>query len=165
MSQRGITLLAVFFIFALFFIVASTNPKDRSGYRAPSKQYQLPEVESVKAEEDRKFRKAQKLREIRLRVEKREREEKARRKEFERRAFHIAFDNEIAKGCDSKAIFKKSLGQWQVLVPEIGSLPVSVIYPKDKNKIIRAVEEIGAGDDVSFKEFCQKDRRSRRPKL
>lgn len=62
------------------------------------------------------------------------------------------FQEEMLKGCQStKAVFKKRwLLGWVLWVPEGGELRVGALFPEDKNKIERALEEIGAGDDVHF---------------
>ena len=155
MSQRSAALVAICSVLVLF-LVAGTKKDEQAKYKAQPLSHYVPEIKQLEYEkQERKARKDYKMRQIKLRAEQREKEAEAKRKEQERRAFHLAFEIEIAKECNSNAIFKKSLWQWRVFVPELGSLPVSIVYPKTKNRLIRAIEEIGAGDDVTFKELCR----------
>ena len=62
------------------------------------------------------------------------------------------FIEEVEKGCRStQAVFKKrwALG-WVLYVPNSGEHTVRVLFPEDKNRIERALERIGAGDDVPY---------------
>ena len=168
MSDRKKALVGVFFLFVLFLMASSTDSRNSVKRTGIVKHNQIPEVEEAQAlERERRFQKEQKLRELQLRYEPEERELEALREDFKRRALNMAFTMETAKGCSSKAVFKKSLGQWRVFIPNLGSRSVSILYPKHKNKIIRRIEAIGAGDDVTVKEFdfCEESWRNLRPKL
>ena len=77
-------------------------------------------------------------------------EEKARRLEAE-----ILIAAEIAKGCESQAVFKKMMWPfgWVLSVSNAGAIYVDDLFPQDKNKIKRALEQIGAGDPVYYADF------------
>ena len=152
MAEKSTALFAVL----VLFLLAGITKDEQAQYKARPLEHYVPEIEQLEYEKrERKARKEYKIRQIKLRAERREEEAKVKRKDEERRAFHLAFETEIAKECNSSAFFTKLLGQWRVSVPELGSLPVSSVYPKTKNRLIRTIEEIGAGDDVTFKELCR----------
>ena len=59
---------------------------------------------------------------------------------------------EVLGGCDSqKAVFKKTLGVWSLQVPG-GGVPLSLIFPQDKNKI-KKIDRI-AGERRSCPASC-----------
>ena len=62
------------------------------------------------------------------------------------------FLTEIEKGCSStQAVFKKRLLLgWVLYVPDGGEHSIRFLFPDDRNKIKRAIERIGAGDDVPY---------------
>lgn len=161
MSQRSVVLLAIFSTIILFLVAALAASSSRSRPRVLPTVQQRPETKKVQVKEAVKTQGVQ-LRSLYARGKTRaeiEQERKERMEqvteEIERQAFFATFQREIDKGCDSKAVFRKILWRWHVSVPEVGALSVAVVYPEDKNKIIRAVERIGAGDDVSFSDFCK----------
>ena len=135
------------FLIFLVIISALARSEDRSQLRAKSAKARFkPSQRPIKAQQPVEI--PEPIKETKI-----ERERKA--EQIERQLFIAAFTEEIDKACASKAVFKKILGRWHVSVPEVGALSVATVYPEDKNKIIRAIERIGAGDLVSFKDFCQ----------
>ena len=134
------------FLIFLVIISALAQSEDRSQLRAKSAKARFKPSRPIKAQQQVEI--PQPIKETKI-----ERERKA--EQIERQLFIAAFTEEIDKACASKAVFKKILGRWHVSVPEVGALSVATVYPEDKNKIIRAIERIGAGDPVSFKDFCQ----------
>lgn len=78
----------------------------------------------------------------------------AQKRMAEEKHLKILWDD-IAKGCESTAVFEKLLSSWYLSVPSAGSVRVDEAYPKDKNKIKRAIEDIGAGDPVLYRDFLR----------
>ena len=54
---------------------------------------------------------------------------------------------DLADPCSSRAYFTRLLGTWYVTLGEV-HLPIASTFPTHKNRIRRAIEEVGGGDDV-----------------
>ena len=54
---------------------------------------------------------------------------------------------DLADPCSSRAYFTRLLGTWYVTLGEV-HLPIDRTFPTHRNRIRRAIEEVGAGDDV-----------------
>ena len=66
--------------------------------------------------------------------------------------FLLTFNHALTYPCASPLTFRKAwLVGWQIGCEGCASYPIDFVYPKDKNKIVRELESIGAGDDVPFR--------------
>ena len=67
------------------------------------------------------------------------------------------FFEEVEKGCNStRAVFKNDLYEgWVLQVPDGGKHSVSFIYKEDADKVKKALEKLGAGENVAFPELLQ----------
>lgn len=57
--------------------------------------------------------------------------------------------------CQTKLRFEKLLGAWYITAPGAAAVPVSRVFPEARNRVIRSVEQLGAGDSVWMTELMK----------
>ncbi len=62
---------------------------------------------------------------------------------------------EIAKGCSGSAMVENLLGTWVLTVEGGAGLDLLAMFPNDRNKIKRVLNELGAGDPVPYRDFLE----------